>query len=71
MRTTATKGTTAMSRTLSIEEAALQLRCNPETLRRAIRRKELIATKEPLSRGPRFVIDVMDLKAFLEKRRTA
>lgn len=40
-----------------------------ETLRRAIRRKELLATIDPLSRGPQYVATAADFQAFLEKRR--
>ena len=58
------------ARLLSVEEAAIKLGCHPESLRRAIRRRELLAHKEPLSRGPRYLIDPVDLAAFLEKRRS-
>lgn len=57
-----------MARKLTVEEAALQLGCHVETIRRAIRRKELLAKKDPVSRGPRYLIDAVDLKAFLDKR---
>lgn len=43
--------------------------CSVETLRRAIRRKELLATIDPLSRGPQYVVTPTDFAAFLEKRR--
>lgn len=56
-------------RKLTVEEAALQQGCHVETIRRAIRRKELLAIKDPLSKGPRYLIDSADLKAFLDKRR--
>jgi excisionase family DNA binding protein len=56
-------------RLITIDEASVQLNCSPETLRRAIRRKELLAKKDPLSKGPRYVIEPSDLAAFLEKRR--
>jgi excisionase family DNA binding protein len=59
-----------MARFLTVEEAAVQLGCHVETIRRAIRRKELLAFKDPVSRGPRYLISVTDLSAFVEKRRT-
>lgn len=58
-----------MPRFLSVEEAALQLGCHTETIRRAIRRKELLAHKDPVSKGPRYLIAATDLSAFLEKRK--
>jgi excisionase family DNA binding protein len=58
-----------MARFLTVEEVAVQLGCHPETIRRAIRRRELLAHKDPVSRGPRFLIEVNDLHAFLEKRK--
>ena len=58
-----------MSRQLTVEEAALQLGCHVETIRRAIRNRELLAFKDPVSRGPRYLIEVTDLKAFVDKRR--
>jgi hypothetical protein len=48
---------------------ALQLGCSVETLRRAVRRKELLATIDPVSRGPQYVATAADVQAFLEKRR--
>jgi excisionase family DNA binding protein len=54
---------------LTVEDAAVQLGCHVETIRRAIRRKELLAFKDPVSKGPRYLIDSADLKAFLDKRR--
>lgn len=60
----------ASSRTLDVVAAAAKVGCHPETLRRAIRRKELLATRAPFSRGKRgYVIRVDDLAAFVEKRR--
>lgn len=58
-----------MARFLTVEEAAVQLGCHVETIRRAIRRKELLAQKDPVSRGPRYLIAATDLSAFVEKRR--
>lgn len=48
---------------------AESLGCSVETLRRAVRRKELLATIDPLSRGPQYVATATDVQAFLEKRR--
>lgn len=53
----------------TVKEAAAKLGCNPETIRRAIRSKELLATKAPLSLGPAYVITAADLASFVEKRR--
>lgn len=55
-------------RKLSVAEAADTAGCNPETIRRAIRRKELLATREPTKRGRGYVILAADLKSFLDKR---
>lgn len=57
-------------RKLTVEEFAVQQGCHVETIRRAIRRGELLATLDPLSKGPRYLIDSIDAKAFLDKRRT-
>jgi excisionase family DNA binding protein len=54
---------------MTVIEAAHQAGCHPETIRRAIRAKELLATREPTKRGRGFVITAADLAAFLEKRR--
>jgi excisionase family DNA binding protein len=56
-------------RFVSVKGAAELLGVHPETIRRAIRRKELLAQKEPFSKGPRYLISVADLKALQEKRR--
>lgn len=58
-----------MARMLNVIEAAKAAGCHPETIRRAIRAKELLATREPTKRGRGFVISAADLNAFLEKRR--
>ena len=57
-------------RKLTVAQAAEAAGCNPETIRRAIRRKELLATREPTRRGRGYVILAADLAAFIEKRRT-
>lgn len=59
----------AAGRKLSVEQAATQLGCHPETIRRAIRAKELLATREPTKRGRGYVILAADLASFAEKRR--
>lgn len=59
----------AVGKGLSVREAALRAKCHEETLRRWIRRGELLAKREPLGVGRRMLIDPMDLAAFLEKRR--
>lgn len=56
-------------RVMSVGEAAFQVGCNPETIRRAIRSKELLATHEPTKRGRGYVISAADLASWLEKRR--
>ena len=57
------------ARKLNAEEAAAAAGCCVETIRRAIRAKELLATKEPTKRGRGYVILASDLAAFMEKRR--
>jgi hypothetical protein len=57
-------------RRLTVIEAASKAECHPETIRRAIRRRELLATREPVKRGRGYTILVADLFSFLEKRRT-
>lgn len=52
-----------------LDHWAARAGCSVETLRRAIRRKELLATIEPLSRGPRYVVTAADFQTFLDKRR--
>lgn len=58
-----------MARMMSVIEAAKVAECHPETIRRAIRAKELLAQREPTKRGRGFLISAADLNAFLEKRR--
>ena len=60
----------AQVRKFSVTGAAEIAGCNPETIRRAIRRRELLATREPTARGRGYVILSSDLAAFLERRRT-
>lgn len=56
-------------RQFTVLTAATQAKCHPETIRRAIRAKELLATREPTKRGRGYVILAADLAAFMEKRR--
>jgi len=56
-------------RKFSAQQAADQLGCNVETIRRAIRRKELLATRDPIRRGRGWVILAVDLSNFVEKRK--
>jgi excisionase family DNA binding protein len=58
-------------RTFTVAAAATKAGCHPETIRRAIRAKELLATREPTKRGRGYVILAADLHSFIEKRRTA
>lgn len=51
--------------------AAEKAGCHPETIRRAIRNKELLATREPTKRGRGYSILATDLGAFIEKRRVS
>lgn len=57
-------------RRLTAEQAAEAMGCHPETIRRAIRARELLATREPTKRGRGYVILAADLASFREKRRT-
>jgi hypothetical protein len=57
------------ARRFSVISAAVQVGCHPETIRRAIRSKELLATREPVKRGRAYVILAADLASFVEKRR--
>ena len=56
-------------RPLTVEQAAQRAGCHPETIRRAIRRRELLATREPTKRGRGYVVLLTDLADFIEKRR--
>ena len=59
----------ATARKMGVAKAAVEAGCHPETIRRAIRRHELLATREPTKRGRGYVILAVDLAAFIEKRR--
>lgn len=58
-----------VTRKLTVAEAAVTADCNKETIRRAIRRKELLATREATKRGRGYVILAVDLKSFIDKRK--
>jgi len=58
-------------RKFTVVQAATTAECHPETIRRAIRAKELLATREPTKRGRGYVILSADLNSWLEKRRTS
>ena len=53
----------------TLSEWARFLGCSVETLRRAYRRKELLATRQPLAPGRTLEATPADMRAFLEKRR--
>lgn len=53
----------------SVVAAATEAGCHPETIRRAIRAKELLATREPTKQGRGYVILAADLASWLQKRR--
>lgn len=57
------------ARKLTVAKAAVIAECHPETIRRAVRKHELLATREPTKRGRGYVILATDLHAFMEKRR--
>lgn len=56
---------------LSVAEAAARRGCNVETIRRAIRTKELLAKRSPTAPGRPFVIRETDFEAFLKRRSAA
>lgn len=60
---------TIAPRKVSVAGAAELAQCHPETIRRAIRTKELLATRHPTKPGRPFEISVTDLHAFQERRR--
>jgi anti-sigma28 factor (negative regulator of flagellin synthesis) len=63
--------TNATDRRVTVEKAAeLANGCHPETIRRAIRKGELKASKNRLAPGSPLVIAMSDLQAFI-KARTA
>jgi hypothetical protein len=56
-------------REMTVAQWAEELGCRQETLRRAIRRHDLLAKRRPLGRGLPYVIDARDMDTFLAKRR--
>lgn len=54
----------------TVAQWAEELGCTQETLRRAIRRKDLLAKREPFGRGLPYRIDSRDMATFIEKRRS-
>jgi len=56
-------------RKFSVKQAAIEAGCHPETLRRAWRNGELLATRHPTKPGRPLEIASVDLAAFLERRR--
>jgi hypothetical protein len=58
-------------RRFTVITAAEKAACHPETIRRAIRNKELLATREPTKRGRGYVILAADLASFIDKRRVS
>lgn len=56
-------------RQLTVAQAAATAGCHPETIRRAIRSRQLLATREPVKRGHGYIILAADLAHFIEKRR--
>lgn len=51
-------------------EWAQELGCNPETIRRAYRRKELLGERDPLTKGPTLIFSAKNIARWLEDRRT-
>ena len=64
-----TTGVTGPKRLLTAQQAADMIGCHVETLRRAIRRRELLAQRSPTGLGRAFLIRASDLEAFLDRRR--
>lgn len=57
-------------RVYTVAEAAVKLGCTEETIRRAIRAKQLLAVREPVSIGLRYIIRESDLDTFVRRRAT-
>lgn len=56
-------------RRMSVAQAAEEADCHIETIRRAIRSKELLASRHPTKIGHPYEIASVDLAAFLTRRR--
>lgn len=59
----------AAGRVMTVSQWSEELGCVPETLRKAIRRKQLLAYRKPLVKGRPYQIESHDMAAFLAKRR--
>ena len=57
-------------RQLTVEQAASRLNVNPETIRRAIRSGEIVATKDRLHAGSPYLIAESELSAFVKSRQS-
>jgi hypothetical protein len=53
----------------TVRQWADELGCTQETIRRAIRRHDLLAKREPFGRGLPYQIDSRDMAIFIAKRR--
>lgn len=58
------------SRLRSVGEWAKELACSPETILRAIRRKELLAHRHPTRRGRPWQVRASDINHWLEGKRS-
>lgn len=58
------------NRLRSAGEWAATLACSPETILRAIRRKELLAHKHPTRRGRPWLIYARDINHWLDGKRS-
>jgi hypothetical protein len=54
----------------TLQAWARELGCSASTLRRAVRRKELLAYRHPLAKGNPYMVSPPDMQTFLEKRRS-
>jgi len=63
--------TRTTDRHYTVVQLAKQLGCHPETIRRAIRRGELKATRDPLAPGRPLLISEPEKRAFLARRMAA
>jgi excisionase family DNA binding protein len=59
------------SRLMTLKKAADELGCHVETLRRAIRSKELLVTRHPTLPGHPYMVSASDLAQFVERRRVS
>lgn len=57
-------------RRMTVAQWAAELGCTQETLRRAIRGRELLAQHQVFGKGRPYLIDARDMATFLEKRRS-